>query len=246
MIYGDKILKLTVSLLLAGCVFSYAQEGKAEAGDFGGYEIRVIRPRYMAKRNRIELGGQAGLIMNQSFIYTLMLSGTLDYHFTEMFALEVGAGKGFSIDKEDKRILKDEFEITTSLLPTDYTFNGGLLWTPMYGKTQLPSGYLVYFDNFISLQGGMTGIKYEYERCKPENSSSKTQFTPPAPTTKSYPSGNVGFGQKFFISQSTSIRWDARANIFSYDRADGECAPSEPSTALQTNMMLQFGASTFF
>jgi outer membrane beta-barrel protein len=245
-IFSEKIFKLTLSLLLAGCVLSYAQVSKAEAGDFGGYEIRVIRPRYMTKRNRIELGTQAGLIMNQSFIYTLMLSGMLDYHFSEMFALEVGAGKGISFDKEDKRILKDEFEITTSLLPTDYTFNAGLLWTPMYGKTQLPSGYLVYFDNFVSLQAGMTGIEYKYERCKVETTSTKTQVAPPDPTTKSYPSANIGFGQKFFISQSTSIRWDARANIFSYDRADGECTPQESASAIQTNMMLQFGASTFF
>lgn len=244
MIYGAKIFKLSVSLLLAGFVLSYAQESRAEAGDFSGYEIRVIRPRYMSKRNRVELGGQAGLIMNQSFIYTLMLSGMLDYHFSEMFALELAVGKGLSIDKEDKRILKDEFEITTSLLPTDYTFNAGLLWTPIYGKTQLPSGYVVYFDNFISFQGGMTGIRYDYERCK---DTSKNKIPPPAPTTKSYPSANVGFGQKFFISQSTSIRWDARANIFSYDRADGECVPGGVSeSALQTNMMLQFGASTFF
>jgi outer membrane beta-barrel protein len=242
-IYGAKIFKLSVSLLLAGCVLSYAQESRAETGDFGAYEIRVIRPRYMTKRNRIELGSQAGLIMNQSFIYTLMLSGMVDYHFSEMFALELGAGKGISIDKEDKRILKDEFEITTSLLPTDYTFNGGLLWTPMYGKTQLPSGYLVYFDNFISLQGGLTGIHYDYDRCK----DGKNKVPAPPPTTKSYPSLNVGFGQKFFISQSTSIRWDARANMFSYDRADGECVTGGASeSALQTNMMLQFGASTFF
>ena len=103
--------------LAAACGLS-AFPARAELGRFDGYEIRVIRPRYMAKRNRIELGGEGMLIMNQSFIYTFMLSGILDYHFSEMFALEFDAAYGFSIDKDDKRTLQDQFQINTQILRT--------------------------------------------------------------------------------------------------------------------------------
>lgn len=223
---------------------------RAELGAFDGYEIRVIRPKFMSKRGRTELGGQGTLIMNQSFIYTLMLSGMVDYHFSEMFAFELGAAYGFSIDKEDKRILEDSpYDIKTQILRTQYIANGGLIWTPVYGKTQLPGGDLVYFDSFLTFQAGMTGINYTYEQCIVPDDPEKAKDQPPkpAPATKGYPSAILGFGQKYFISQNTGVRWDVRDNLFQYEKADGTCTPEIPvGKELHQNITLQFGASTFF
>lgn len=239
---------------LAGVVVSLAAPpAVAEIGDFGGYEIRVIRPKYMTKRGRVELGGQGLLIMNQSFIYTFMATGILDYHFSEMFAMEIAGAYGFSIDKEDKRILEDEFDIKTSILRTQYIFNGGLVWTPIYGKTQLPSGDLVYFDSFATLQAGMTGIEYTYEQCvvPPDDSvgaSNGDTTEKPPPKTAGYPTFILGFGQKYFISQNTGLRWDVRDYFFQYNKADGSCDPEagEAGSGVHQNVTLQLGASTFF
>lgn len=225
----------------------YCSTGYSEVGSFDGYEIRVIRPKFMTKRNRTELAGQGTLIMNQSFIYTLMASGILNYHFSESLAIELGGAYGFSIDKEDKRILEDEFEINTQILRTQYIFNGGLVWTPIYGKTQLPAGDVVYFDSFLTLQAGMTGINYTYEQCIPPPDDRPDLPQKPAAQTKSYPTGILGFGQKYFVSQDFGLRWDVRGYFFSYEKGDGTCTPEEPIGASpHTNITLQWGASKFF
>ncbi len=220
----------------------------SEAGRFDGYEIRVIRPRFMQKSGRIELGGQAAVVMSQSFIYTLIASGLLDYHFNESFALELNAGYGASIDKEDKRILEDEYDINTSILRTQYQLGVGLLWTPIYGKTQLPDGDLVYFDSFLSLTAGMTGIQYLYEQCvSPAADKPDAGVAKPAPATKSYPTVNIGFGQKFFLSESVGLRWDVRTHVFPVQNADGACDPTTASGGkVQIDNTLSVGASTFF
>lgn len=243
---------LVALLFGAGALSAFhAPDAKAD-GSFEGYEIRVIRPKFMAKRGRIELGGEGLIIMNQSFIYTLMLSGMLDYHFSEMFALELGAAYGFSIDKEDKRILEDEFDIKTQILRTQYIAGGGLIWTPIYGKTQLPSGNLVYFDSFLTFGAGMTGIEYTYDQCITPPADSTAAKDPnatvkPPPATKGYPTGILGFGQKYFVSQNTGIRWDVRDYLFQYERGDGTCTPEVPvGTEIHNNITVQFGASTFF
>ena len=234
-----------LSFAAALAVFVAVKPDDARAdGRFDGYEIRVIRPKYMTKRGRTELGGEGVLIMNQSFIYTFMLSGILDYHFSEMFALEAAGSYGFSIDKEDKRILKDDFDIQTQILRTQYIFNGGLLWTPIYGKTQLSSGRVVYFDSFLTAQAGMTGINYTYEQCS--TSAEHPEQLKPAAQTKSYPTGIIGFGQKYFLSQSTGLRWDVRDYIFSYEKGDGTCDQLPIGSELHNNITLQLGASTFF
>lgn len=244
-----KTVKKFGSACLVLSVLLFALDLRAESGDFSGYEIRVIRPRFMTKRLRLELGSQLGLIMNQSFIYTFLASGIVDFHLSEMFALEVSGAKGISIDKEDKRILEDQFDIKTSLLRTDYLVTGGLLWTPMYGKTQLPSGQVIYFDNFLSVQGGLTGVFYDYKRCEQNKGiSGNNVVASRAPRTVSYPAINLGFGQKFFATRSFSIRWDVRSNVFFYNEADGDCDPeaAQGKTLNQNNINLQFGASTFF
>jgi len=248
---GKKNLTLQVIIYLAFLLTSTIflnSESYADTGDFKGYEIRVIRPRFMSKRGRLELGGQTSLIMNQAFIYTVMLSGLLDYHFSEMFAFELAGSYGFSVDKEDKRVLESEFAITTQILKTQYIVGGGLLWTPIYGKTQLPSGQVIYFDDFISIQGAMTGIQYDYKQCeKNKNSSTQKKVEVPAPKVVSYPTVNVGFGQKYFLSEDFSLRWDARLYMFGYNTADGSCNPDgEGDPSSQTNVTLSFGASTFF
>lgn len=243
---GSSRLLLLCSILFCSFVF-VPMASRAELGDFKGYEIRVIRPRFMSKRNRFELGAQSALIMNQSFIYTLMVSGMLDYHFSEMFAFEVNGQYGFKIDKEDKRLLESEFDISTQILQTQYVFSGGLLWTPIYGKTQLSSGQVVYFDDFIILQAGMTGIYYDYKQCeKSKNSSNQNQDSSPTPKVVSYPSLNIGLGQKYFLTQDFSLRWDVKDNIFSYNTSDGACAPDDGVSDIQNNITLSFGASTFF
>ena len=240
-----------VRALAALLIFATGGSAVADIGRFDGYEIRVIRPRYMTKRNRIELGGEGLLIMNQSFIYTLLLSGILDYHFSEMMAIELGVAYGFSIDKEDKRILQDDFQINTQILRTQYIANGGLLWTPIYGKTQLPSGQVVYFDSFVTAQAGLTGINYTYEQCvTPPSGSAASANNPtvkPAPQTKGYPTGIFGVGQKYFLSQDFGLRWDVRDYVFQYEKADGSCTPDVPvGKDIHNNITLQLGASTFF
>lgn len=229
-----------ISIVLFVEIFNIP-ESYAQAGRFENYEIRVIRERYLTKKNRFELGAQGMMIMNQTFIYTLMATGILDYHLSEMFAIELNGSYGFSFDKDDKRILDDEFDIKTTILHTKYVFSGGLLWTPIYGKTQLASGELMYFDTFLNFAAGMTGVDYDYEHCVGSNT------TKPEPTTESYPTFVIGMGQKFFLDKSRGFRWDLKDQFFNYEQADGTCDPSTPiGGKVHHNITLSLGASKFF
>lgn len=226
-----------------------ATPAAAEGGRFDGYEIRVIRPRFMNKTGRIELGAESAVILNQAFIYTFMVSGLLDYHFSETWALELGGAYGFSIDKADKTLLFKDFGIHTAIQRTQYIASAGALWTPVYGKTQLSNGQVVYFDSFITAQVGLTGINYKFEQCTGGPSlNGQPDTTPqPAPVTKGYPSVSIGAGQKYFVSQDYAIRWEVRDNIFAFPALDGACPGSTASgSELKNNITLQIGASTFF
>lgn len=219
---------------------------------FKNVEIRVIRPRYFTKRKHLELGAQFSGVMNEAFIYTFMATGLLAYHFTETFAFELAASFGFNLDKEDKRILFDEFEIKTKIFRTLYSIEGDVQWTPVYGKWQLPSGRLIYFDTYLSFGGGLTGVDWKYKDfCTPPDRAKN----PDAPdiksdAVKSYPTFLMGLGQRYFINKETAVRWDIRNHSLMYNKFDVDCS-ADPSAAesgsgIHNNITLQVGASKFF
>lgn len=219
-------------------------------GDFEKYEVRVIRPRFMNKKKRFELGGQISVIMNQSFIYSYLATGLLTFHFSETFAFELATAFGISIDKEDKRVLDSEFDIQTQILRTQSFVEGSVLWTPIYGKYQLSSGKLIYFDTYLTFGAGMTGIYQNYEHCVPasEQTGDQPAVAPPSETVYNYPTFVIGLGQKFFLSRKTALRWDIRDHIMSYSTKDTACDPeNDPGDSVTyQNVTLQIGASRFF
>jgi outer membrane beta-barrel protein len=217
------------------------------AEQFDKYEIRVIRPKYFAKTGRLETGAQMSVVMNQSFIYTYLATGLLDYHFSESLAAEGALAYGFSIDKDDKRSLDSNFKIKTQIIRTQYFAEGGMLYTPVYGKYQLTSGQLIYLDMFLSGGVGMTGVNYLYDQCpSPDTVSTPGVPTPPSARTVSYPTFFGGVGQRLFLDKKLSLRWDVRAHVFSVPAADGACDPTSTSgSALQTNITVQLGAGYF-
>lgn len=243
--FGSRVLAAG----LAGVISFGATKDVTAAEQFDKYEIRVIRPKYFAKTGRLETGAQLSVVMNQSFIYTYLATGLLDYHFSEAFALEGALAYGFSVDKDDKRSLDSNFKIKTQILRTQYFMEGGLLYTPVYGKYQLTNGRLIYLDMFFSAGAGMTGINYLYDHCpKASDAPEGVEIVnPPSPRTVPYPTFFAGVGQRIFMDKNLSLRWDVRGHFFGYNTADGACDPAlaQKVNKSQTNITMQLGVGYF-
>ena len=231
---------------------AYAQSDEDQR--FENVEIRVVRPRFFNKRKRFELGTQFSAVMNETFIYTYLVSGVANYHLSESWSVGVNGALGLSMDKSDKRVLYDEFEIKTKILRTFYAFDAEVEFTPIYGKWQMTNGKLVYFDTFLMGGAGMTGVQYRYsDFCtKPEASELARSDGPsavPADRVVPYPSIVVGLGQRYFVSKNMAYNVSVKDNIVFTKLADGSCDTNNPDTGTSApnyNIMLQFGASKYF
>ncbi len=221
-----------IMAILASLFSAWPMSQADESERFKDVEIRVIRPRYFTKAGRLEVGAAMNTIMNESFIYTFLGTGLLTYHFNEVWAIEATGSYGISIDREDKRILFDEFDIKTQIFRTSYMAELALQWTPIYGKWQLPSGKLVYFDTYLQAGVGQTGIDWRYnDFCEPPDKKlDPTAEDVPKNATKSYPTLMAGIGQRYFVSRKMAYKWDLRANRFQYEILDGECSPLKAKT----------------
>ncbi len=226
-----------ILVLLAFGFFSsslYAEDEEL----FKEFEIRVIRPRYFIKRKRLEFGIQSSVIMNQTFYYTGLLVLNADFHFTEQFAFELVGAYGKSFAKEDQIFLKNDFKIQTQFAPTELYYGSNFLWTPMYGKFQLSQGRLIYFDTFLSLGGGMIGVRENYDHCLGDTDFSSRIFQ--------YPYWQVGLGQRFFVSKNDSVRWDIQSSVYTSDTADTACHENATGeSSFNQNITFQLGYSRF-
>ena len=240
-------LKLCFVLLFA----SFFTIESATAERFKDVEIRVIRPKYFTKRKRLELGAQFTGIMNETFIYTFIASGLATFHFNEYIAIEGALGIAASIDKEDKRLLFDQFEIKTKIFRTKYLQWASLNWTPIYGKWQLSSGHLIYFDTFVSLGFGQTGIDWIYtdfcEQPDADGLAAGTQSPIPGNRTVAYNTILYGLGQRYFLDKKNAFRWDIRGHSIMFDTLDGECDQSSGSSSqdIHQNITISLGMSRF-
>jgi outer membrane beta-barrel protein len=238
-------------VLLLACAVQIPVSVAAESDErFSNYEVRVIRPRFFQKTSRFELGAQLITVMNNTFVYTLMASGLLTYHFSETFAFETSAAFGYSIDRKDKETLKGDFKIKTEVFRTQYALEGALLWTPAYGKVQLPEGRLVYFDTFFALGAGMTGVEWRYsDMCvDPNRELDSTTPDRPSDATKSYPTVVYGLGQRIFRTRKDSFRWDIRGHTIMYNSGDASCnvADAGQGQTSRNNITWHLGFSRFF
>lgn len=238
-------LALAIGALSAAVSPNPLEDGAFGQKRFEDYEIRVIRPRYFAKRKRLELGTQFTIVTNQTFIYTYMVSGLATFHLNEYLALEGSFSYGGSVNKDDQNVLANDFGIQTLIIRTQSMFDGALLWTPIYGKYQLSSGRLIYFDTFLLAGVGQNTVEYQFDHC--DAPPGDTSYVPPENYTKSYPGFSVGGGQRYFLDKKKSIRWDIRYRLFSISNLDGECDPQglEDSSRSIDNVTVQMGMSYF-
>ncbi len=223
--------------------------------NFDDVEIRVVRPRYFNKAGRFELGAEITTVMNETFIYTLMATGLAAFHFSESLAIESSFSYGSSVNKEDKRILFDEFEIKTQIFRTQFNMEVALQWTPIYGKWQLASGRLIYFDTYLQGGVGNTGINWQYtDFCDPPDLENNPEAEPlPANTVKTYSGIMLGAGQRYFVSKKQAYKLDFKFHRFFYNTLDAECNPIAvgesgkfDDSASHDTLTLHFGTSFFF
>lgn len=235
----DDILRLKRWLLTLLSFIILGSTVYAEDEDlFNEFEIRVIRPRYFIKKNSFELGLQTGFVANQTFVNTYLGIFILGFHINEAFGFEMSGASAISQNKQDKIILSRDFSINSQNAPVANFYGGNFMWTPMYGKYQLTTGRVVYFDTFFSMGAGLLGISEKYEQC--------TGSSHRDPTVVSYPYAEIGLGQRFFFSKRDSIRWDVKSPWFAANTADDSCDPdAEGVSYINQNINIQLGYSRF-
>lgn len=173
------------------------EETSAEQGERLRDRVKSVQRKVFIKKGRVELFPQVALSLNDAFYRNVMVGGSLAYHLADSLALE--AGGGVVVARAESNVVENLRSATDSLPvgnpELEYRADLNLQWAPIYGKLSLFGEAILHFDTYLTLGGGVFGTN-----------------------NGANPAGNVGIGQRYFVTDWLVVRLEFRNYFFAEDR----------------------------
>ncbi|MEW6056233.1 MAG: outer membrane beta-barrel domain-containing protein [Bdellovibrionota bacterium] len=149
-------------------------------------QFEVIQNKQYTKAGRIEITPLFGLYQRVDFQDTKTLGGSIAYHFTELWGVEVMAYKMLSSDSAVVKRFKETRNASVEFNEEEQYIGISPHFTPIYAKFSFLGKKISHFDLYIAPNLGLTKTN-EY------------RFT-----------YGLGVGQKFWLSPKWNIRVEYR------------------------------------
>jgi outer membrane beta-barrel protein len=154
-------------------------------------ELQIVQNRKYSKKEKFELGVYGGIIATDPFLSVKNVGGSLGFHFTESFGLNVLYWKAVVNPSSALTQFEAQSGNTTNTNKPEGFYGGELLWSPIYGKLSLVGKAILYFDMRFMLGAGMT---------KTESGSYMMPF--------------LGLGQQIYLGKTAALKLDVRAGRY--------------------------------
>jgi outer membrane beta-barrel protein len=148
----------------------------------------VVLKKLFPKKEKVELDGRLGMVLNSSYTQTFLATGSLTYFLSEEWGIAGEVSLGINSDKSERTAIEsfyndpndaigEEFGDLANLkatgdpdanlgpayvpireLQTIFTLNAN--WNPIYGKQIILLSATNYFDFFINFGGGFAMSKF--------------------------------------------------------------------------------------
>jgi outer membrane beta-barrel protein len=151
----------------------------------------VVQNRLYSKANRIQFGLMLGSVNSDPFLATTSFGANLAYHFNEYFALGVTYWYELVSNSTALTYLQQDIRSSANTnIPKHFIAVEGL-YSLLYGKLSVVGKAIIYYD--LHLLGG----------CGVTTTETGIYVTP-----------ELGLGQRFYLSNNTSLRVDYRFQYY--------------------------------
>lgn len=180
--------------------------------------IKAVSRKVFLKEGRFELTPFAGISTNDAFFRRWTVGARASYHLIDSFSFDVGgAWNAWSEQLEAVRIVGQvQSAIPDQAVLYGYA-DGGVTFSPIYGKISLMSEWIIHFDGFVS--GGLGAV-----------------FTSNQDLV--HPAMQLGAGSRIFLTRWLVLRADLRNYTYPQSRSG--------FSTLQNLLMLNLGVGLYF
>jgi len=188
-------------------------------------KMGVVQNRKFTKAGRIEAGVFGGIINTDPFLAVNSVGARVGYHFDETFALSLYGWKDFTRNSSAADAFRQNSGgAANTNIPKSY-LGTEVMASLLYGKLSLLGAKIIYYDMYATLGGGL------------RKSETDTDIA-----------GSTGIGQRFFLSQRSSLRLDYRVIMFSEEVPEKVIPTLSGTTYPRTNIThsITLGVDFFF
>lgn len=168
--------------------------------------IKVVQPKPVTKKNRLEFTGFFAYQPNDDFVRGYVPGAIVGWHITEGLCLEVTAAYAFHSDKQLLGTIRDLNTQPKVLDRMTYLANGGFGWAPIYGKISILNRYIITYDFYVAAGAGITATQLEIT----DDTGGGTGAGATTLQDTSFFDTYIGLGQRYFWRRRAAFRIDVR------------------------------------
>jgi outer membrane beta-barrel protein len=182
-----RLRSIVLVLLLSVPMLASAQDEKAER------QVHVLEQRPFLHSLRVEVQPLFGYTVNEVMYEYLQVGGALRFHINEEWSLGGNYGHYFSDVTSAFESVQEDFELFPEKSLVKWYAGGEVAWTPLYGKAIVFGSWIMHWNAYITVGGGVT----------------KTASSGVRPT------GVFGLGGRVFLTDWLTFNLEVRDHIYS-------------------------------
>jgi outer membrane beta-barrel protein len=163
--------------------------------------IRAVSRRTFLKADRFEIEPLVSISLSDPFFRSWGAGLRGSYHLSEEFAIDIGGAYSFYQQELNAfRVIADGIVTAPKAVSLTAVVDGGVTFSPIYGKVGIASEYVLHFDTYAS--AGLAAIV---------DTNVSSSF---------HPGAEIGIGSRVFLNRFLAIRLDVRDYLYptSFDR----------------------------
>jgi outer membrane beta-barrel protein len=190
-----------------------SEEGKRKLSD----RIKSVQRKVFIKKSRFEVFPHFAFDLNDPVQKHFIIGAAAGFHLADSASIELRGGYVFATQQQGiiRVIRQDNSAVIKDPIQAKYHADLDFLWAPIYGKISLFGEGILHFDTYLTAGPGIFGTDAGIG-----------------------PAGNVGIGQRYFITDWLVARVELRDYIF-IDTRNNE-------SSVQNLLILGFALSGFF
>ncbi len=174
--------------------------------------IKTIQRKNFLKLGRFEGTPFVGFVTNDPFINRYLVGGSLAYHATEIFAVEVNLGYSPDLGEGDWKPLTDQLvnynKVSPDISKLTLFTSAGFQFSPIYGKVAVNGQNIVNFDIFGAFGMGTTQTHDDLTALGDDSEPAKNTEIQWHPTT------NIGGGARVIFNENLAARVEGRSMVY--------------------------------
>ncbi len=221
--------------------------------------------RFFAKERRLEISPTFGIVTNNPFASRFVGGLQLGYHVSDTFSLQFQGQ--FSPDAREgdlknlvsellqrarQQVVNNQGEAGDDQFqqPLDklaLTASVAASWAPIYGKINLVGETVLNFDLYLTAGvGAIVKNNWVARYETPDETGDIVNLQAATPGSETLPTGIIGIGQNYFVTQSLAVKIDARATFWVDNPPQYNPNVPVSGSQLYNNFMASAGVAVFF